>query len=192
MSQAYSDPKREDEPTAATAAPYAILDESGKVRSWIESGRKVRVWVSHDIGAGRPDMLTPGDVETPPHWAYPVAASTVYDAGEVVFFRKSQVVADWTDSPAGWKAAERYLDAHPDESRDAPVGKVLTTYSRERITLESTAKVHHPGTQARGPIPGTTAYDLPLMTRYRVAVVAWVAILPTDEALADAREGTED
>ncbi len=41
-----------------------------KVIGWVRAGRGLRVWKSHDIGAGRPDLLMPGDVEEKPHWAY--------------------------------------------------------------------------------------------------------------------------
>lgn len=40
-----------------------------KVLKWHAEGRGLKVWKSHDLGAGRPDMLTPGDAEKP-HWAY--------------------------------------------------------------------------------------------------------------------------
>lgn len=46
-----------------------------KLVEWFKAGRGVRKWVSAEIGNPRPDQFTPGDVETPPHWAYPVADS---------------------------------------------------------------------------------------------------------------------
>lgn len=41
-----------------------------KVVSWVKEGREIKRWISHDLGAGRPDMMTPGDAGSP-HWAYP-------------------------------------------------------------------------------------------------------------------------
>ena len=41
--------------------PYPILDVSGKTREWLQAGRGLVVWQSHDIGAGRPDQFTPAD-----------------------------------------------------------------------------------------------------------------------------------
>jgi hypothetical protein len=153
----------------STQTLYPIMDESGKVREWFAAGRAVRVWASHDIGAGRPDMLTPGDVQTPPHWAYPLHASIVYSAEQVTFFERSHVVADWSDSPAGWKAAARMIGSGLESERTVPIGKVLTNYTVERITFHSEQTVNGGGIGPRG--------VRPLCTRCRVAVVAWTAIV---------------
>lgn len=146
---------------------YPIMDETGKVAQWIKDGRGVRVWESHDIGAGRPDMLTPGDVETPPHWAYPLSGSKVVT--DPVFFQRTGVVKSWTDTPAGLRAAERYLGAmsynDKNEERDAPIGKVFTRYSIER---------HFYSTEAIVSMPHG---DRPLDVEYRVCVVRWTAII---------------
>jgi hypothetical protein len=151
---------------------YPIMDETGKVREWFAAGRAVRVWRSQDIGAGRPDMLTPADCMDAPHWAYPLAASTIYKHSEVTFFERSHVVADWSDSPAGWKAAARMISSELEHERVAPIGKVLTNYTVERITLHSTTTV-------KGGFGGATD-TRPLCTRCRVAVVAWTAIVPKE------------
>jgi hypothetical protein len=46
-------------------------DEAIKVRGWITSGRGVARWTNKDLSCmSRPDMVTPGDSETAPHWAY--------------------------------------------------------------------------------------------------------------------------
>lgn len=45
-------------------------ETADKVISWVKAGRGIRLWKSHDLGAGRPDIVTPGDSEKP-HWAYP-------------------------------------------------------------------------------------------------------------------------
>ena len=45
-------------------------ETADKVLSWAANGRGIRLWKSHDLGAGRPDMITPGDSGSP-HWAYP-------------------------------------------------------------------------------------------------------------------------
>lgn len=163
--------------------PYPVFDESGKVQSWLDSGRGLRVWQSHDIGAGRPDMLTPGDATEKPHWAYP-EPSEILTAADVVFFHKVMVDRSWTDTPAGWRAAQRYLGsmsiAEKHEDVQVPIGRKLTRYTIEGLRLDSETKVHMPGTPAHGPIPGTEAYDRPLHVEYRVAVVRWVCIIPSD------------
>jgi hypothetical protein len=157
----------------AAAATYPIMDESGKVREWIDAGRGVRVWESHDIGAGRPDMMTPGDVTMPPHWAYPIEGSRVLQTAEVTFYRRSYVVEMWSDTPAGWKAAERMLPKLERE-RTAPIGKVLTSYTFERLSLETTERVKV-----------SDDYSRPLHTISRVAIVAWTAIVrESDESEA--------
>ena len=45
-------------------------DTAVKVIGWYASGRGIRVWKSHDLGANRPDLLTPADSTEKPHWAY--------------------------------------------------------------------------------------------------------------------------
>lgn len=45
-------------------------ETADKVISWVKAGRGIRLWKSHDLGAGRPDVVTPGDSDKP-HWAYP-------------------------------------------------------------------------------------------------------------------------
>lgn len=51
---------------------FTISDRetADKVLSWVKNGRGIRLWKSHDLGAGRPDTITPGDSGSP-HWAYP-------------------------------------------------------------------------------------------------------------------------
>ena len=51
---------------------FTVRDKAtaDKVVSWVKDGRGVRLWKSHDLGAGRPDVITPGDVDEKPHWAY--------------------------------------------------------------------------------------------------------------------------
>ncbi len=73
---------------------HVPLSEAHKVLSWVKDGRGVKVWKSHDIGAGRPDQLTPGDSK-PPHWAYP--ESTPIELSEIGVFDRTPVVPppDW-------------------------------------------------------------------------------------------------
>jgi hypothetical protein len=52
---------------AFTLCDQTSIDNAVK---WVRDGRGLRRWVSHDLGEGRPDMLTPGDSGSP-HWAYP-------------------------------------------------------------------------------------------------------------------------
>jgi hypothetical protein len=68
-----------------TTAERIAIDESiaPKLREWFSAGRGVRRWVSAELGTNRPDMFTPADVETAPHWAYPVASSEVMAADQL-------------------------------------------------------------------------------------------------------------
>jgi len=54
------------------------------IRHWIDSGRGVRIWHNAEIGNNRPDMFTPADNETPPHWVYPVHDSEILDPANIV------------------------------------------------------------------------------------------------------------
>ena len=45
-------------------------EEAEKVRTWFRDGRGCYRWVSKDLSAPRPDMVTPGDADKAPHWAY--------------------------------------------------------------------------------------------------------------------------
>lgn len=56
---------------------------AAKLLEWVNAGRGVRRWVSAEIGNPRPDMFTPGDIDTPPHWAYPVADSQLLTGEEI-------------------------------------------------------------------------------------------------------------
>jgi hypothetical protein len=87
----------------------------------------------------------------------------------VTFFERSHVVQDWSDSPAGWKAAARMIGSGLESERTVPIGKVLTNYTVERITFHSEQTVNGGGIGPRG--------VRPLCTRCRVAVVAWTAIV---------------
>lgn len=112
-----------------------IMDETGKARQWLDSGHGIAIWESHEIGANRPDILTPGDAPKP-HWAY-VKAETITSLDACLFYSPMNVVKSWSDTPAGLKAAQRALDKMPDTEHDAPIGKVYTAYTIYRYTLGS-------------------------------------------------------
>ena len=54
-----------------------------KVREWVRAGRGLRLWHSVEIGAQRPEQLTPADVTTPPHWAYTLEASEIVTPADI-------------------------------------------------------------------------------------------------------------
>ena len=154
-----------------TVKPYPILDASGKAHEWLRAGRGLVIWESHDIGAGRPNQLTPADHvtdeqanashdrctlldakpilgDTPPlgtqrapvcrkpHWAYMPAH--VYRAeSEVLFYLPGRIVQSWNDSAQGTKAAQKALAKYPDAVRDAPIGKIYTTYTLHHYAMVS-------------------------------------------------------
>jgi hypothetical protein len=158
----------------------AILDEKGKVREWLDQGRGVRRWVSEDIGAGRPDLFTPGDVTLPPHWAYPLHASELLEASQVVFFLKGSVYfgedprrpgrftyAEWTDTPMGWKAAAAFADKLPSRNPAAAPLQFHYRYTVERVFYETKE---------------LRADGRPVGIHYRVAIIQWSAAADPDTA----------
>ena len=146
-----------------TTTRYPVLDESGKVRTWMDAGRKVRVWKSADLSMYRPDMLTPGDVSQAPHWAYPVADSRMLDVGNVIFYEACSIDSKltWTDTPAGWKAAEKALAQCPDTSESRLVGHCYRTHTLKAVQLESKEK---------------RSDGKPLCISFRVGVLQWSSV----------------
>lgn len=66
------------------ATKFTVTQESApKVREWVRSGRGLRLWRSVEIGAQRPEQLTPADVTTPPHWAYTLEASEIVTPADI-------------------------------------------------------------------------------------------------------------
>lgn len=45
-------------------------DQEDQVRSWYKEGRGCYRWRSRDLSSRRPDVITPGDTDKAPHWAY--------------------------------------------------------------------------------------------------------------------------
>ena len=66
------------------ATKFTVTQETApKVREWVLSGRGLRLWHSVEIGAQRPEQLTPADVTTPPHWAYTLEASEIVTPADI-------------------------------------------------------------------------------------------------------------
>jgi len=151
-------------------AKYPILDTTGKVQEWMKRDGKVRVWVSHDIGAGRPDIFTPEGTVASPHWAYPSHASKVLNAHDVEFYAKCGVYYDgvkhyeWSDTPAGWRAAQSAINEKADGTGQLPCGngnapiQMSFEYTIERVQYETLEK---------------RADGRPLGLHFRVAIIQW-------------------
>lgn len=155
--------------------PYPVLDETGKVKEWLENGRELIVWRSVEIGSRRADLLTPGDADKP-HWAYE-RFLWFREIGEVLFFQKSRVVKTYTDTPAGWKAAERNL---PDDYERAGLAiKSRVTHSVQRLCYETTERVPFP-LRAEFRKEGAEIKDRALDVNFRIGIVEWVATIATD------------
>ena len=189
--------------------PYPILDVSGKTREWLQAGRGLVVWQSHDIGAGRPDQFTPADhvdscqgcealtvkpilpgesltIETTapacrkPHWAY-MPAHVYRSKSEVLFYLPSRIVQSWNDSAQGTKAAQKALANYPDTVRDAPIGQVYTTYTVHHYTMVS-AQISPEGVKL-------DEYEPPLNpngtgkaftdANYRIGIREWSCMTPS-------------
>jgi hypothetical protein len=66
------------------ATKFTVTQETApKVREWFANGRGARLWKSVEIGNSRPEQLTPGDVTTPPHWAYTLEASEIVTPADI-------------------------------------------------------------------------------------------------------------
>lgn len=61
------------------------------VRNWFINGRGARLWKSAEIGNSRPEQLTPGDVTTPPHWAYPLADSELIGIDDIAIEAREKI-----------------------------------------------------------------------------------------------------
>lgn len=159
------------ETTAVVPRPFPVLDPTGKVRAWLDAGRRLAVWRSLDLSTVGREWFTPGDVTTPPHWSAGKVPAVVLDVAEVSFYVQSSTLADYSDTPAGARAAERYQSRAIDAAeRREPFGyaagafhdpaRPLPRYSVENI-------------EVRGPDRGD---GLPVYFAYRYAVVQWVAV----------------
>lgn len=165
-----------------TMEPYAVMDPSGEVKGWLDSGRGIAVWpcLALDSGALGTDCLTPADLDKPeqarprPGWRYAAPntrpARVLMSADEVIFFQKLTAVADFSDSPRGYEACYRWLErTKPEMERTAPIGRVLSRYTVERLCLLSTER-NGDGSLTRPP----------LLVRYRMAVIQWSATIRAD------------
>ena len=66
------------------ATKFTVTQETApKAREWVLSGRGLRLWHSVEIGAQRPEQLTPADVTIPPHWAYTLEASEIVTPADI-------------------------------------------------------------------------------------------------------------
>jgi len=155
---------------------YPILDESGKVRTWLDQGRGVDVWASHDIGAGRPDVFTPHGAPQP-HWAYVVERTLGPD--DVVFYHPVGVVRSWHDTPQGNRAASKALARdYPDKTRTAPAGTFSTTHTITHYAMGSiTIRPEADGGTVLRYRASNEAHPTLLDVEFRVGILEWSALV---------------
>jgi len=154
---------------------YPVLDETGKVRKWLDEGRGVDVWQSQEIGSMRPDILTPHGAPKP-HWAYQVHLSNV-DPDVLTFYHPVGIVRSWHDTPQGNRAAARALAKdYPDTTREAPGGTFAQTYTLAHYTMGSITirPEADGGTTLRYRADGETHPTL-LDVEFRVGILEWSA-----------------
>lgn len=155
--------------TTATGR-YRVLDSDGKVRQWLTEGRGVRVWRNQEIGVTRADILTPADgPEVAPHWAYKGGlARTISGLDGCLFFEQVGIEREWSDTVAGWRAAEAYMakgkHAEPAE-RAAFLGTVYNEWTLEHIAWQTMQRIGVGGPNERA-----------LGRRFMVACVQWTTI----------------
>lgn len=146
-----------------------VFDERGTVRAWLAAGRGVQVWRNCDLSSPEVGGLafTPADRPGAPHWRYGNKPESVeHDLDRFVFYRRSRVVAHWTDTPAGQRAAQRHCPA--DRTETVPIGRMHYTYTVESILYQTVESIPFPLAQN----PNNTR---PLDTQHRACVVEWVA-----------------
>lgn len=160
--------------------PFEVFDPTGKVAGWLANGG-VRVWRNVDLS--RADLgtlaFTPIDGEKP-SWQYELVEQTDMP-DRFTFYRKHgtqsafhvkgrdvllSIKTEFSDTPAGWKAADRALEriyAEAETEWDAPIGHVKHVYSIERISWTSDEKRED---------------GRPLGYRFTVNVIEWSHIAP--------------
>lgn len=149
------------------ATKYTIMDETGKVKAWLDAGRGIRVWTSPLIGEYVADILTPGDGARPDGWRFSHATSRLLSADDVVFYAKVGVAYfpahakrfTFSDTPAGWRAAENVARSLPRDNGDAPA-RLSHAFTVERLSYATEEK---------------RADGRPLDVSYAVAVIHWSA-----------------
>lgn len=109
---------------ASAPARHLVLDASGQVAEWVRAGRGVDVWrmvdLSHpgvgtlaftpalDAAGGEVDAGAPG---AGPGWRYKwVERIASADApARLAFYYRGDVIGQWSDTTAGWRAAWRIV-----------------------------------------------------------------------------------
>lgn len=188
-----------------------VLDPTGAVEKWIADGRGVKVWTCKDLGSSMigSHAFTPGDTEERAGWRYgqtPDEVLTSADAaGRLVFYRKAHVIAAWSDTPAGWKAAYRFSerlwrDAEHyqrwEHTAPAPSPYIVYHVRGRRLLIDRrstwmapigriyqtwTVERHTYRTEETVAFPlysGTDVRTRPLDSESRVCVVSWSAMAP--------------
>lgn len=176
-----------------------LLDSDGRLRAWIDAGRGIQVWESQDLSTAGRQMFTPGDVDVKPHWSM-AKAGRIETAEDAVWYRRAGVVARWTDSAAGWKAAYRFSEQlfrvypspelrtveisgrHVDARQQwrSPIGEMYQTWTVERVSYETGERIRYPlspATLSGEPEnrPDGLPPDRPLDSLSFVGVILWIA-----------------
>lgn len=157
-----------------------VFDPSGAVVRWLTEGRGVAIWRNVDLGSPNVGALsfTPNDDTyaegSPPHWSVRYVETRTEAAG-FLFYERTQIVDERTDTPAGLRAVERIANRlnAGELVKEAPIGTVYEAFTIERHEYETVARV-----------PLVDGSDRPLATRYVWAVVRWSAIDRREEATA--------
>ena len=174
--------------TATTNEPIKVFDPSGKVREWLTSGRGVKVWQNIALDSASLGSLTftPGDVEGSPDWKVrPLEPSRIdgdhaaiyYDAERFAFYLKSRVVARYSSSPQGFKAAGRRADLADRSATFAPIGRIDHAYTVEEVEYETRERIAYPLRPDQ-----STADTRPLDIEYAACVVEWVCLTPKSDS----------
>lgn len=163
--------------TDTTPERYPVLDrdasiKGSKVDSWINCGRGVNVWQNVDLSSPNVGALTftPGDCDQAPHWSLTLKEGIIWDIRRFIPYLRigvaSRLYGNEQSSLNAAHAEAARLRAEEERPRDAPIGKVWTEYTVERILYETTERVD------------VGDYDRPLASIDGFQVIHWLAIDP--------------
>lgn len=154
---------------------YAVLDDTGKIREWLDSGRGIAIWRDQQISSSpAPDRITPADGRAG-HWRYGNKPERVImDPSGVAFYLAGPIVRHWTDTAQGHDAAERHIDTLPaDNRRDDgtwPPTRLLYRYTVRTFKMRAYG--------ADGPLTYRAGgHDVPLAIEYRCGVQRWTLLV---------------
>jgi len=113
-------------------------EEAAKVRSWLENGRGINVWISQELSSAGRTMYTPGDRNDKPHWSMELD-ETVRDPARIEIIDEEEVARKKALSI--FDKAWPVQDAFPEEAW----GQAKKQIAAYKATLPDTIEIMHDG-----------------------------------------------